>query len=139
LHCMIPSLKMELKNELFKLDNAFSVIHIAHTQEDGSYYRHARILLKDTCFDDAHLFHNDNCYPYYDFMLAKTYPSRHVLYCYSYIIGYSIDDLVGVNPITCASFFFCDCTFRILLVHHSSRPNLVRVDIPWDPGGCMVW
>jgi hypothetical protein len=28
---------------------------------------------------------------------------------------------------------------RILLVHHSSRPSMVRFDIPWDPGGCMAW
>lgn len=62
-----------------------------------------------------------------------------IFYCYAYIIGYSIDDLVGVNPITCASCSLCECTFRILLVHHSSRPNMVRVDIPWDPGGCMAW
>jgi hypothetical protein len=64
---------------------------------------------------------------------------HHVLYLYTYIIGYSIDDIVGVNPITCASFSLCDFTFRILLVHHSLRPSLVRVDIPWDPGGFMAW
>jgi hypothetical protein len=62
-----------------------------------------------------------------------------IFYCYAYVIGYSIDDLVGVSPITCASCSLCECTFRILLVHHSSRPSMVRVDIPWDPGGCMAW
>jgi hypothetical protein len=62
-----------------------------------------------------------------------------IFYCYAYVIGYSIDDLVGVSPITCASCSLCECNFRILLVHHSSRPSMVRVDIPWDPGGCMAW
>jgi len=127
LHCMIPSLKVELKCDLIKLDDAYSVSYIAHTQNDGPYYPHARILLKDACLNITHISHVD---PYH---------SHHVLYCYAYIIGYSIDDLVGVNPITCASFALCEFSFRILLVHYSLRPKMVRVDIPWDPGGCMAW
>jgi hypothetical protein len=61
-----------------------------------------------------------------------------IFYRYAYIIGYSIDDLVGVNPITFASCLF-ECYFR--LPHVLSRPQaeLIRVDIPWDPGGCMAW
>lgn len=84
-------------------------------------------MFKDACSNIAHISHVD------------TYHPQNVLYCYTYIIGYSIDDLVGVTPVTCASFAFCECTFRILLVHYSLRPNMVRVDIPWDPGGCMEW
>jgi len=30
-------------------------------------------------------------------------------------------------------------TFRILPLHHSLRQYMVRVDIPWDPGGFMAW
>jgi hypothetical protein len=61
-----------------------------------------------------------------------------IFYRYAYIIGYSIDDLVGVNPITFASCLF-ECYFR--LQHVLSRPQaeLIRVDIPWDPGRCMAW
>ncbi|CAM0955551.1 unnamed protein product [Alopecurus aequalis] len=123
LHHMIPSLTEELKNDLLNLDKGYSVSHIAHTHNDDNYYQKDII----TCSNISHIFHVD------------TYHPQHVLYCYTYIIGYSIDDLVGVNPIACASFAFCECTFRILLVHYSLRPKMVRVDIPWDPGGCMSW
>jgi hypothetical protein len=46
---------------------------------------------------------------------------------------------VGENPITCASFPLREFTFRTLLMHHALRPNMVHVDIPWDPGGFMAW
>jgi hypothetical protein len=96
-------------------------------------------MLENSCFDNAHFSHNDNCYPDYDTMLPDPYHSHYVLYCYTYMIGYSIDDIVGENPITCASFSLREFTFRALLMHHALRPNMVRVDIPWDPGGFMAW
>jgi hypothetical protein len=139
LHSMIPLLKVELKHDLLNLDNVYSAIDIALTENDVSHNPHARIMLENACFNTTHVSHDDNCFPSYDTMLAVTYNSHHVLYCYNYIIGYSIDDLVGVSPITCASCSLCECIFRILLVHHSSRPSMVRADIPWDPGGCMAW
>jgi hypothetical protein len=139
LRYMIALLKVELNHDLPKLDNAYSVIDNAHVQNHVSHNPHAIIMLENSCLDNAHFSHNDNCYPDYDTMLPDPYHSHHVLYCYTYMIGYSIDDIVGVNPITCASFSLCDFTLRILLVHHSLRPSMVRVDIPWDPGGFMAW
>nr|XP_051194001.1 uncharacterized protein LOC127307308 [Lolium perenne] len=139
LHYIIPSLKKELTIGMLHCDHAYLDNETAIDACHDTYIPHDRVLLRDACLDNAHLSHNDNCYPSYDTMLAVTYNSHHVLYCYNYIIGYSIDDLVGVSPITCASCSLCECTFRILLVHHSSRPSMVRVDIPWDPGGCMAW
>jgi hypothetical protein len=61
-----------------------------------------------------------------------------IFYCYAYIIGYSIDDLVGVNPTTFASCLF-ECYFRLLHVLSRMQTERVRVDIPWDPGGFMAW
>ena len=103
LHCMIPSLKEEVKNDLPKLDNAHSLSNIAHSHDDNTYYSHAGIMLKDACFKFAYISPTD------------TYHPHHVLYCYTYMIGYSIDDLVGVNPITCASCTLFVWTFRIYL------------------------
>jgi len=127
LHCMIPSLKEEMKNDLPKLDNAHSLSNIAYAHDDNTYYSYDGILLKDACSKIAYNSPVD------------AYHYNHVIYCYTYIIGYSIDDLVGVNPITCASFCLCECTFRSSRVHYSSRPYMVRLDIPWDPGGFMEW
>ena len=124
---MIPSLKEEMKNDLPKLDNAHSLSNIAHSHDDNTYYSHAGIMLKDACFKIAYISPMD------------TYHPHHVLYFYTYIIGYSIDDLVGVNPITCASCTLFVWTFRILPLHHSLRSFMLRVDVPWDPGGFRVW
>jgi hypothetical protein len=139
LHYMIPLIKLELDHDLLKLDNAYSVIDNAHIQIHVSHNPLAIIMLENACLDNDYLSHNDNCYPDYDTMLAEPYHSHHVLYCYAYIIGYSIDDLVGLNPITCARCSLCEFTFRFLCVHHSLMPNMVRFDIPWDPGGFMAW
>ena len=78
----------------------------------------------------------DNAYAAYNSLLVPLYT---IFYRYAYAIGYSIDDLVGVNPITCASCSLCVCTFRILPLHHSLRSFMLRVDVPWDPGGFRVW
>uniref|UniRef100_A0ACD5TD03 Uncharacterized protein n=1 Tax=Avena sativa TaxID=4498 RepID=A0ACD5TD03_AVESA len=56
-----------------------------------------------------------------------------ILYRYAYAIGYSIDDLEGIVPITCVLG-----PFRFMFLHHQLQDDL-RVDIPWDPDGCMVW
>ena len=128
LHYMIPLLKEELKNDLLEFDHKnpdCDTVYDAY--DDNTYYSHAGIMLKDACFKFAYISPMD------------TYHPHHVLYCYTYIIGYSIDDLVGVNPITCASCTLFVWTFRILSLHYSLRLYMVRVDIPWDPGGFMVW
>ena len=62
----------------------------------------------------------------------------HMLHRYAYVIGYSIDELEGIVPITCIGLF-AECSFRFMLVHHSLRAAQVRDDIPWDPGGFMAW
>jgi hypothetical protein len=61
-----------------------------------------------------------------------------IFYLYSYIIGYSIDDLVGVSPITFASCLF-ECYFRLPYVLSGMQVEHVRVDIPWDLGGLKAW
>ena len=127
LHYMIPLLKEELKNDLLDFEHKNLDCDIVYDAYDGTNNSKPRILPKDACCNIAHITH------------LNAYHPHHVLYCYTYIIGYSIDDLVGVNPITCASFSWCECNFRILLVHHSLRSFMLRVDVPWDPGGFRVW
>ena len=78
LHHMIPSLKVDLKSDLLNLDDAYSVNEIAHTHDDNSYYPKARIMIKDVFCNVAHASHVD------------TYHPQHVLYCYTYIIGYQL-------------------------------------------------
>ncbi|EMS66451.1 hypothetical protein TRIUR3_34962 [Triticum urartu] len=53
---------------------------------------------------------------------------------YTYMIGYSIDDLEGILSVTCIGLVV-ECSFRFTLVHHLRRVDRVRNDIPWDPGG----
>ncbi|CAM0907828.1 unnamed protein product [Alopecurus aequalis] len=60
-----------------------------------------------------------------------------ILYRYAYAIGYSIDDLEGIVPITCVACFVLS-SFRFMFVHPLEADH-VRVDIPWDPGGSMAW
>ncbi|VAH18621.1 unnamed protein product [Triticum turgidum subsp. durum] len=57
---------------------------------------------------------------------------------YTYMIGYSIDDLEGILSITCIGLVV-ECSFRLMLVYHLLRVNRVRDDIPWDPGGFTAW
>jgi hypothetical protein len=82
LRYMIPLLKVERNHDLPKLDNAYSVIDNAHVQNHVSHNPHAIIMLENSCLDNAHFCHNDNCYPDYDTMLPDPYHSHHVLYCY---------------------------------------------------------
>ncbi|XBJ24325.1 hypothetical protein VPH35_002235 [Triticum aestivum] len=53
---------------------------------------------------------------------------------YTYMIGYSINDLEGILSVTCIGLVV-ECSFRLMLVHHLLRVDRVRDDIPWDPGG----
>ncbi|XBI19942.1 hypothetical protein VPH35_061340 [Triticum aestivum] len=57
---------------------------------------------------------------------------------YTYMIGYSIDDLEGILSVTCIGLIV-ECSFRLMLVHHLLRVDRVRDDIPWDPGGFTAW
>ncbi|XBI27063.1 hypothetical protein VPH35_051616 [Triticum aestivum] len=57
---------------------------------------------------------------------------------YAYVIGYFIDDLEGIVPITCIGLFV-ECSFRFTLVYHSLWADQVQDDIPWDPGGLKAW
>ncbi|XBJ24494.1 hypothetical protein VPH35_002363 [Triticum aestivum] len=57
---------------------------------------------------------------------------------YTYMIGYSINDLEGILSVTCISLVV-ECSFRLMLVHHLLRVDRVRDDIPWDPGGFTAW
>ncbi|KAM3364370.1 hypothetical protein ACQJBY_014613 [Aegilops geniculata] len=57
---------------------------------------------------------------------------------YTYMIGYSIDDLEGILSVTCTGLVV-ECSFRLMLVYHLLRVNRVRDDIPWDPGGFTAW
>ncbi|KAF7096518.1 hypothetical protein CFC21_098448 [Triticum aestivum] len=57
---------------------------------------------------------------------------------YTYMIGYSIDDLEGILSVTCIGLVV-ECSFRLMLVHHLLRVDRVRDDIPWDPGGFTAW
>lgn len=126
LHCMIPSLKVDLKYNLLRHDVIYPISGIAHIYDDDTYYPHARTVL------------NDTYHPHASIELTDSYHPHHVLYCYAHIIGYSIDDLEGIDPITCSCCLF-ECTFRFMLVHHSLHADQVRDDIPWDPGGFMTW
>lgn len=167
LHCMIPSLKVELKCYFLKLDDAYSISAISEIDDDDSCYPNARMLPKDACSNITLISH------------ANTYHHHHVLYCYAYIIGFSIDDLEGIGPVISPSFYsydiielnviyhprhvwyryayaigysidnlegvdsviFSSCCERISGISRvlcQQGKNKVRVDIPWDPGGSMT-
>ncbi|KAM3227422.1 hypothetical protein ACQJBY_059295 [Aegilops geniculata] len=125
LHFMIPSLKM-LKTHMLGYDDTYTVGGIALIYDDDTYSPHARLML------------NGKYHPHVSIELADSYHTRHILYSYAYIIGYSIDDLEGIYPITC-SCCLCESYCRFLLVHDPLHVDQVRDDIPWDPGGPMVW
>uniref|UniRef100_A0A3B6S8Q9 Uncharacterized protein n=1 Tax=Triticum aestivum TaxID=4565 RepID=A0A3B6S8Q9_WHEAT len=57
---------------------------------------------------------------------------------YTYMIGYSIDDLEGILSVTCIGLVV-ECAFRFLLVHDPLHADQVRGDIPWYPGGLRAW
>uniref|UniRef100_R7W0C4 Uncharacterized protein n=1 Tax=Aegilops tauschii TaxID=37682 RepID=R7W0C4_AEGTA len=86
LHYMIPSLKIDLKAHLLGYDDTYTVGGIALIYDDDIYSPHARPML------------NDKYHPHVSIELADSYHTRHVLYSYAYVIGYSIDDLRGLRP-----------------------------------------
>ncbi|XBJ08623.1 hypothetical protein VPH35_013883 [Triticum aestivum] len=106
LHYMIPSLKIDLKAHLLGYDDTYTVGGIALIYDDDIYSPHARPML------------NDKYHPHVSIELADSYHTRHVLYSYAYVIGYSIDDLEGFDHITC-SRCLRESYFRFLLVHES--------------------
>uniref|UniRef100_A0A453I278 Uncharacterized protein n=1 Tax=Aegilops tauschii subsp. strangulata TaxID=200361 RepID=A0A453I278_AEGTS len=123
---MMPSLKVDLKKCLLGYDDTYTVGGIARINDDHTYFSHAKPMLKDKYHLNASI------------ELVDSYHTRHVLYYYAYIIGYSIDDLEGIDPIT-RSCCLCESYFRFLLLHRSLHVNQVRGDIPWDPGGLGAW
>lgn len=87
---------------------------------------HDRRIMHDTCLVSA------------QFSPVKTCNYHDMLYNYNYMIGYSIDDLEGLHPITCI-LCLLECTFRFLHEQCQLLTHHVRVDIPWDPGGPIAW
>ncbi|VAI62428.1 unnamed protein product [Triticum turgidum subsp. durum] len=126
LHCMMPSVKVDLKKYLLGYDHIYPVSGITHISDDHSYFPRARPMLYETYHSHASL------------ELADFYHPKHVLYSYAYVIGYSIDDLEGIIPTTCIVSFVVSA-FRFLLVHDPLHADQVRGDIPWDPGGLREW
>ncbi|KAM3255913.1 hypothetical protein ACQJBY_048834 [Aegilops geniculata] len=126
LHYMIPSLKIDLKTHMLGYDDTHTVGGIALIYDDETYSPHARLML------------NDKYHPYASIELTDFYHPKHVLYSYAYVIGYSIDDLEGITPVT-RIVSLVECLFRFLLVHESIHADQVRGDIPWDPGGLRAW
>uniref|UniRef100_A0A453I2Q8 Uncharacterized protein n=1 Tax=Aegilops tauschii subsp. strangulata TaxID=200361 RepID=A0A453I2Q8_AEGTS len=95
-------------------------------------------MLNETCHSHGSLELNDSYHLHASIELTDFYHPKHVLYSYSYVIGYSIDDLEGINPITCIVSFVV-CLSRFLLLHRLLHADQVRGDIPWDPGGVRAW
>ncbi|XBI62724.1 hypothetical protein VPH35_043285 [Triticum aestivum] len=122
LHCVIPSIKLDLKNYLLGHDHTYTFGGIALIPDDDTYFPYASPMLNETYYSHTSLELNDKFHPHVSVDLADFYHSKHVLYSYAYVIGYSIDDLEG-----------------FLLVHESIHVDQVRGDIPWDPGGLRAW
>ncbi|VAH50028.1 unnamed protein product [Triticum turgidum subsp. durum] len=125
LHYMMPSLKIDLKNHLLGYDDTYTIGGIALICDDHNYFPHASLELNDKCHPRVSIDHADFCHP------------KHVLYSYAYIIGYSIDDLEGIDRITCSCL--CESYFRLLLLHCLLHADQVQGGIPWDPGGVRAW
>ncbi|KAF7102924.1 hypothetical protein CFC21_103979 [Triticum aestivum] len=104
LHCMMPSLKVDLKNYLLGHDRTHPVSGIAHISVHDTYVPDAIPMLNETCDSNTSI------------ELTDLYHPKHVLYSYAYVIGYSIDDLEGITPVTCIASLV-ECSFRLLLVH----------------------
>ncbi|KAF7029415.1 hypothetical protein CFC21_041171 [Triticum aestivum] len=138
LHYMMPSVKVDLKKYLLGYDHIYPVSGITHINDDHIYFPRARPMLNETYHSYASLELNEKYHPHVSVDFAHFYHSKHVLYSYAYVIGYSIDDLEGIYPITC-SCCLCESYFRFLLVHESIHADQVRDDIPWDPGGPKAW
>ncbi|KAF7065485.1 hypothetical protein CFC21_071583 [Triticum aestivum] len=100
-HCVIPSIKLDLKNYL-----------LGH---DHTYFPYASPMLNETYYSRPSLELNDKFHPHVSLDLADFYHPKHVIYSYAYVIGYSIDDLEGITPTTCI-VSFVESAFRFLLV-----------------------
>ncbi|KAM3330410.1 hypothetical protein ACQJBY_026971 [Aegilops geniculata] len=133
LHCMMPSVKVDLKKYLLGYDHICPVSGITHISDDHSYFPRGRPILNETYHSYASLELNDKCHPHVSVDLADFCHPKHVLYSYAYIIGYSIDDLEGIIPTACI-VSFVECSFRFLLLHRLLHADQVRGNIPWDPG-----
>ena len=138
-HYMIPLLDVEQNHQLPNSDHAHYTIDFAHDRIHVPHNPYVKILLENVCVDESYVSKEYYGFHEYDALLAAPYHSTHVLYSYTYMIGYSIDNIVGENPITSASCSLCVYTFRLPLVYQSLMPKMVRVDIPWDPGGYKAW
>ncbi|KAF7008798.1 hypothetical protein CFC21_023483 [Triticum aestivum] len=138
LHCMMPSVKVDLKKYLLGYDHIYPVSGITHINDDHSYFPRARPMLNETYHSYANLELNEKYHPHVSVDFADFYHPKHVLYSYAYVVGYSIDDLEGIIPTTCI-VSFVECSFRFLLMHESLHADQVRDAIPWDPGGPMAW
>ncbi|KAM3348393.1 hypothetical protein ACQJBY_021962 [Aegilops geniculata] len=138
LHYMIPSLKIDLKTPFLGYDDTYPVSGITLICDDHGYFPCASLMHNETYHSHTSLELNDKYHPHVSIALADFYHTRHVLYSYAYIIGYSIDDLEGIYPITCCHCL-CQSYFRFLLLHRSFHADQVRGDIPWDPGGLRAW
>ncbi|KAF7085011.1 hypothetical protein CFC21_088504 [Triticum aestivum] len=112
LHCMMPSVKVDLKNYLLGHDHTHPVSGIAHISVHDTYVPNAIPMLNETCDSNTSI------------ELIDWYHPKHVLYSYAYVIGYSIDDLEGIIPTTCI-VSFVECSFRFLLVHESLHADQV--------------
>ena len=104
LHCMIPSIKVDLKKYLLGYDHIYPVSGITHISDDHIYFPRARPMLYETYHSHASLELNDKYHPHVSVDLADFYHPKHVLYSYAYVIGYSIDDLEGIIPIACCRY-----------------------------------
>ncbi|XBI83728.1 hypothetical protein VPH35_092198 [Triticum aestivum] len=138
LHCMMPSLKVDLKNHLLGHDHTHPVSGITLICDDHNYFPRATSMLNETYHSHVSLELNDKYHPHVSIELTDLYRPKHVLYSYAYVIGYSIDDLEGITLVTCI-VSLVECSFRLLLVHDPLHADQVRDDIPWDPGGPMAW
>ncbi|XBJ21363.1 hypothetical protein VPH35_012033 [Triticum aestivum] len=137
LHYMIPSLKIDLKTHLLGYDDIYPVSGITLICDDHNYFPRASPMLNETYHSYASLELNEKYHPHVNVDFAHFYHSKHVLYSYAYVIGYSIDDLEGIDRITCSCL--CESYFRLLLLHCLLHADQVRGDIPWDPGGVRAW
>ncbi|KAM3334849.1 hypothetical protein ACQJBY_029335 [Aegilops geniculata] len=121
LHCMTPSIKLDLKNCLLGHDHIYPVIGIPLICDDDTYSPHARPML------------NDKYHPHVSIVLADSYHTRHVLYSYAYMIGYSMTWRVLSLPLALSLLLrvlsgFCLCTIHYML----TRFEVTFLGIPVD-------
>ena len=64
LHCMMPSVKVDLKKYLLGYDHIYPVSGITHISDDHSYFPRARPMLNETYHSYASLELNDKYHPH---------------------------------------------------------------------------